>query len=523
MAALGNRCGAVVALEPKTGRVLVHAQSPTYDPNLVETRLRGGAAGAAAPSAGLPPRCSSARPTASTCPGSTFKVVTASAAIDSGNYSLRSTFQDPGYCIEYGKRVFNYSDQGTPSGYGTVNLGQAIQNSINSVFCNIGKDLGAGTLVDYAKRFGFYERPPLETPDERAGAERALPGREAVRSPGRLPGRPGPLRIRAGAAAGDADADGDGRGHDRQRRRTDGAARRRQDRRPRRRHDPDDKAEEDPPGRLAADRERGHRGDEAGGAAPAPRRRRSSPGSRSRARPAPPSRANKGSTRSPSSASRRPTTRRSRSPSSSSGSGAREARRRRRSRDKSCRPCSGRRRIEVRADQRTPIPHRTSIGPYPVGHMATTDTLIDSLFDRRYRILKRIGSGGMADVYLAEDEILGRRVAIKILNERHAGDDQFVKRFHREAQSAAALSHPNVVAIYDRGEARGVVLHRDGAPRRAEPEGARSSRAARRRRRSWSSTRARSSRRSRTRTGTGSCTATSSRTTSWSTATTASR
>ncbi len=87
--------------------------------------------------------------------------------------------------------------------------------------------------------------------------------------------------------------------------------------------------------------------------------------------------------------------------------------------------------------------------------MATTDTLIDSLFDGRYRILKRIGSGGMADVYLAEDEVLGRRVAIKILNERHAGDDQFVKRFHREAQSAASLSHPNVVAIYDRGEAQG--------------------------------------------------------------------
>jgi serine/threonine-protein kinase len=86
--------------------------------------------------------------------------------------------------------------------------------------------------------------------------------------------------------------------------------------------------------------------------------------------------------------------------------------------------------------------------------MATTDTLIDTLFDGRYRILKRIGSGGMADVYLAEDEVLGRRVAIKILNERH-GDDQFIERFRREAQSAAALSHPNVVAIYDRGEAEG--------------------------------------------------------------------
>jgi peptidoglycan glycosyltransferase len=168
MAALGNRCGAVVALEPKTGRVLVHAQRPTYDPNLVETDFAAvqRAPGAeCAPAAPLLVRATDGLYT----PGSTFKVVTASAAIDSGRYSLRSTFQDPGYCEEYGKRVFNYSDQGTPSGYGTVNLGQAIQNSINSVFCNIGKDLGAGTLIDYAKRFGFYERPPLETPDnERA-------------------------------------------------------------------------------------------------------------------------------------------------------------------------------------------------------------------------------------------------------------------------------------------------------------------------------------------------------------------
>ncbi len=61
----------------------------------------------------------------------------------------------------------------------------------------------------------------------------------------------------------------------------------------------------------------------------------------------------------------------------------------------------------------------------------------------------------MADVYLAEDEQLGRRVAIKILNERHAADDQFVERFRREATNAAGLSHPNIVSIYDRGEAEG--------------------------------------------------------------------
>jgi beta-lactam-binding protein with PASTA domain/predicted Ser/Thr protein kinase len=87
--------------------------------------------------------------------------------------------------------------------------------------------------------------------------------------------------------------------------------------------------------------------------------------------------------------------------------------------------------------------------------MAVTDTLINTLFDGRYRILRKLGSGGMANVYLAEDEELGRRVAIKILNDRHASDDSFVERFRREAKNAAGLSHPNIVSVYDRGEAEG--------------------------------------------------------------------
>ena len=77
------------------------------------------------------------------------------------------------------------------------------------------------------------------------------------------------------------------------------------------------------------------------------------------------------------------------------------------------------------------------------------------LFDGRYQLQGRLGAGGMANVYLAEDEVLGRRVAIKILNDRHAGDEQFVERFRREAKNAASLSHPNIVSIYDRGEAEG--------------------------------------------------------------------
>jgi len=87
--------------------------------------------------------------------------------------------------------------------------------------------------------------------------------------------------------------------------------------------------------------------------------------------------------------------------------------------------------------------------------VAVSDTLIGTLFDGRYQVERKLGAGGMANVYLAEDQELGRRVAIKILNDRHAGDEQFVERFRREAKNAAALSHPNIVSIYDRGEAEG--------------------------------------------------------------------
>jgi beta-lactam-binding protein with PASTA domain len=74
------------------------------------------------------------------------------------------------------------------------------------------------------------------------------------------------------------------------------------------------------------------------------------------------------------------------------------------------------------------------------------------VIDGRYEVLSRIGTGGMADVYLARDQLLGRQVAVKLLHHRFAEDQEFVERFRREASSAAGLSHPNVVAIFDRGE-----------------------------------------------------------------------
>jgi beta-lactam-binding protein with PASTA domain/predicted Ser/Thr protein kinase len=77
------------------------------------------------------------------------------------------------------------------------------------------------------------------------------------------------------------------------------------------------------------------------------------------------------------------------------------------------------------------------------------------LVDGRYKVLRRIGSGGMADVWLAEDEHLQRLVALKILHARFAQDREFVERFRREAESAAGLQHPNIVSVFDRGEFEG--------------------------------------------------------------------
>ncbi len=73
----------------------------------------------------------------------------------------------------------------------------------------------------------------------------------------------------------------------------------------------------------------------------------------------------------------------------------------------------------------------------------------------RYRVERRLGGGGMAEVFLARDTTLGRLVAVKVLRERFADDEQFVARFRREARAAAALNHPNVVAIHDRGGTAG--------------------------------------------------------------------
>ena len=78
----------------------------------------------------------------------------------------------------------------------------------------------------------------------------------------------------------------------------------------------------------------------------------------------------------------------------------------------------------------------------------------------RYELISRLGTGGMADVWLGRDLMLDRQVALKFLHERFAQDAEFVERFRREAQAAAGLQHPNVVGVYDRGEADGSTASR---------------------------------------------------------------
>jgi serine/threonine protein kinase len=79
----------------------------------------------------------------------------------------------------------------------------------------------------------------------------------------------------------------------------------------------------------------------------------------------------------------------------------------------------------------------------------------NQMVDNRYRVIGRLGSGGMADVWCAEDTHLQRRVALKVLHHRFAQDTEFVERFRREAESAAGLQHPNVVGVFDRGAVNG--------------------------------------------------------------------
>src|SRR5439155_13522190 len=115
---LQGKCGAVVALEPSTGRVLAMASNPTYNPNLIERHFAQATRTTAPCGATLLNRATAGKYQ----PGSTFKMVTASAALDTGRFTPDSPFDDPGYCIEYVKQVRNAGNPEAPETFGHVNL-----------------------------------------------------------------------------------------------------------------------------------------------------------------------------------------------------------------------------------------------------------------------------------------------------------------------------------------------------------------------------------------------------------------
>jgi len=149
--------GAVVALDPRTGAVKVMASTPGYDPNALGDPGRYKALNSD-PTAPLLNRATQS----SYAPGSTFKVITASAAIDSGRYTPNSVIDGSSPKTISGVEMRN--DLGTS--YGPITLTDAMTNSVNTVFGQIGEALGKRTMADYMRRFGFYRKPPLDYPAE---------------------------------------------------------------------------------------------------------------------------------------------------------------------------------------------------------------------------------------------------------------------------------------------------------------------------------------------------------------------
>jgi peptidoglycan glycosyltransferase len=153
--ALAGRKGAVVAIEPQTGKVRVMASEPSYDPNRIPDDFNVFLHDPAKPL--LNRTTQELYP-----PGSTFKVVTAAAALDTGKVTPETIIDGASPQTFSGVPLSNFGNQS----YGPITFTDALTNSVNTVFAKVGEDVGASTLVEYMKRFGFYEDPKLDYPDE---------------------------------------------------------------------------------------------------------------------------------------------------------------------------------------------------------------------------------------------------------------------------------------------------------------------------------------------------------------------
>jgi penicillin-binding protein A len=150
---LGGRKGAVVALEPQTGKVRVMVSIPEYDPNRVPSAFRQIESDPNQPL--LNRTTQELYP-----PGSTFKVVTAAAALDSGKFSPTSVIDGSSPITISGVPLENAGGQS----FGAISFTDALTNSVNTVFAQVGLRVGREMLVDYMKRFGFYANPELDYP-----------------------------------------------------------------------------------------------------------------------------------------------------------------------------------------------------------------------------------------------------------------------------------------------------------------------------------------------------------------------
>jgi peptidoglycan glycosyltransferase len=154
VAGLAGRKGAVVALEPQTGKVRVMVSIPEYDPNQIPSAFRR--------INGDPNQPLLNRTTQELYqPGSTFKVVTATAALDTGKVTPDTVIDGSSPRTISGAPLENAGGQD----FGPISFTDALTNSVNTVFAQVGERVGAETLVDYMKRFGFFEDPQLDYPD----------------------------------------------------------------------------------------------------------------------------------------------------------------------------------------------------------------------------------------------------------------------------------------------------------------------------------------------------------------------
>ena len=156
--ALGSNTGAVVALEPSTGRIRVMASTPSFDPNEWEERSRELNRDPAAP---IVNRATQSRYP----PGSTMKVVTAAAALDSGEYTPDSVVSGESPKTIGGAPLSNCCAEGSGD-YGALSLTEALTQSVNTVWAEVGEKLGHGTMLDYMEKFGFASDPPLDYPHD---------------------------------------------------------------------------------------------------------------------------------------------------------------------------------------------------------------------------------------------------------------------------------------------------------------------------------------------------------------------